>query len=105
MYEFSLRGWGARVGLFLVAFSAASVVLVARGSIHAESPIWFTCLVVGATGVPAALGVGFIVTAQPLPVRAKRKIIGMAIVLAAITGFSLMFWIIGGAAYNQIAPR
>lgn len=100
----SLRSWIVKLGLLLLAFSVVSLVLVARGAMQSASPVWFISILIGATGIPAALGVGFIVNNQPLSVNAKRKIIAAAIVLAAITGFGLMFWMIGNA-YSQVSPR
>jgi hypothetical protein len=42
---------------------------------------------------------------QPVPVKAKQKIIAAAMVLAAINWPWFDGLMVGDAAYNQIAPR
>jgi hypothetical protein len=99
-----LRDSSSIIGLFLIAFSAVSAAFVLSGAMRAASPVLFVVLVLGMSGVPAAVGIGIVVNHQQVSIRAKRTIIGMAIILIVIAVFGWMFWMVGEAGYNQTNP-
>jgi hypothetical protein len=99
-----IRDLWQSLGVFLIAFSAISLVFALSGAMRTAPPTLFMILCIGLSGVPAAVGVGIVVNHRQWSVRLKRKIIALTIVLIALAVFGGMFWMIGEAAYNQTNP-